>query len=77
MYSLYKIATKEEHTYETEGIFYFYKTCEESDLQDYLNDGWVNNFGELKGEKNEEVKGKETSKEVLEPAKRGRKPKAQ
>lgn len=51
--SLYKPATKENHKYETEGVFYFYEVCEESELDKHLSDGWVNTFGELKGLKNE------------------------
>ena len=79
--SLYKLATKENHTYETEGVYYFYQICDESEVEQYVKDGWVIHFGQLKGSSNDEVKeqGEEVNKETNEKVlvKRGRKPKAQ
>lgn len=80
--SLYKLATKEEHTYETEGIYYFYQVCDESEEAEFVKQGWLTNFGELKGikhekqEASEEVRQKPDEEKVL-TVKRGRKPKAQ
>lgn len=79
--SLYKLATKEDHTYLTEGVYYFYQVCDEVDVDGFIKDGWLTDFGQLKGLTNDEIKeqGKEadqkTNEEVL-IVKRGRKPKA-
>ena len=84
--SLYKLATPENHTYETEGVFYLYEVCDESEIDAYVKQGWSVNFSDLKGEQHEskETSSKETSNEKTDeevlsivPAKRGRKPKVQ
>lgn len=78
--SLYKLATKEVHTYETEGVFYFYQVCDEGEVDEFVKAGWLTEFGQLKGLANDEVKeqGEEASKKTNEEVlvvKRGRKPK--
>ena len=76
MQALYKKATKDNHDYETEGVFYFYKTCAIEDIDNYVDDGWLLEFSDLKendDEKQMQGQGQETSQEVK--PKRGRKPK--
>lgn len=68
--ALFKLATKENHTYETEGVYYDYKVCED----DEQLEGWLTNFADLKdlsnGVQTEETKEQKTDEKVV--AKRGR-----
>lgn len=80
--SLYKLATQENHTYETEGVFYMYEVCDESEIDAYVKQGWSVNFSDLKGKQNEieeEIRQEAITEEVLitAPDERGRKPKVQ
>lgn len=75
--SLYKPATKENHKYETEGVYYFYEVCDESEVEKYLSDGWVTTFTELKGLKDGlQGKNEEVRQEANEEVKRRGRPKA-
>ena len=81
MQALYKLATKDNHDYLTEGVYYFFKTCADNEIQGNVADGWILDFAKLKGAKNEDETEKqenrqETSEKVLSAPKRGR-PKAQ
>lgn len=78
--SLYKKASKENHKYETEGVLYFYDTCDESELSKYISDGWVTTFNQLKGLQNgvqrqDEEESRQKPNEEVTKKQRGR-PKA-
>lgn len=85
MQALYKLAENGVFDYESEGIQYQYKTCAEDEIESYVKAGWITEFAKLKGgndglqRKDEENKqeARQIGQEVLEPKRRGRKPKAE